>query len=133
MPDLQSYIGIPFRARGRDRSGIDCYGLVRLYLREQHGIELDEYEYDVDDRPACGKVVGQAARSTPWTTVEEPRPGDVAILRVMGQPMHCAVCIGGGRILHASDRVGTCIERLASPAWARRVIGYRRHRELFHG
>jgi cell wall-associated NlpC family hydrolase len=34
------YVGLPFRDKGRARTGLDCYGLVVLVLREQFGVEV---------------------------------------------------------------------------------------------
>lgn len=42
---LDQYIGLPWKAGGRElRGGIDCWGLARLVLREEAGIELPSWE-----------------------------------------------------------------------------------------
>ena len=37
---VDGYIGIPFVLGGRERTGLDCWGLVRLVLREQFQVEV---------------------------------------------------------------------------------------------
>lgn len=43
------YVGLPFKKMGRDRSGLDCWGLVRLILDEQAGVLLPAYSEDDPD------------------------------------------------------------------------------------
>ena len=45
------YVGLAFRDHGRDREGVDCWGLLSLVMREQYGVELPSYA----DRYASAK------------------------------------------------------------------------------
>ena len=133
MERFQPYIGIPFREHGRDKAGLDCYGLVRLVLFEVFRIGVSDYrDYDVEERRDCGRHIRDRARHV-WKKVPNPVPGDVVLLNIVGQPMHCGVYIGKSLFLHATQEAGSCIERLTAPQWSRRISGFFRHRELYHG
>jgi len=41
----KKYVGIPFKHLGRDRSGLDCYGLLIYYYKEEFGIEIPDWYY----------------------------------------------------------------------------------------
>ncbi|NMW23861.1 C40 family peptidase, partial [Rhodanobacter denitrificans] len=54
------YVGIPYRTHGRDRAGVDCWGLVRLVMAEVFGAELPDYGdtyRDGEDWGAIGDAV----------------------------------------------------------------------------
>ena len=52
------YLDIPFVERGRDRSGVDCWGLVRLVLQEQFGIEVPSYSDEYVSTCDNGRLAG---------------------------------------------------------------------------
>ena len=43
---ISCWVGRPYRARGNDESGIDCWALVVRYYRDVLGIELDDHHND---------------------------------------------------------------------------------------
>ena len=45
LPDwVSAYVGLPFKEGGRNRDGLDCYGLLRLVINERFAGAVPEYE-----------------------------------------------------------------------------------------
>ncbi len=125
-------IAVPFINKGRSWAGWDCWGAVVLFYREVLGINLPSYTADYSD--AGGSVESREVlrqlitRHLPkWTSVARVEPGDVVLLNIGGRPIHVGLALGDGRMLHAERKVGTLVERLSSPIWARRVEGFYRY------
>lgn len=125
-----SYLTIPLKPGGRDRFGVDCWGLVLLIYADKLGIELprhDEVNW-VDNKPE--EVVATVASDSQayWDEVDkvDRRENDVVILRYSGVPWHVGVLVDSDRFIHADPLRGIIIERLESLHWKSRVIGYRR-------
>ena len=46
---LDRYIGLPWKIGGRElHGGIDCWGLVRLVMRDEAGIDMPSWGDDPD-------------------------------------------------------------------------------------
>lgn len=125
-------VGVPFRDKGRDWEGWDCWGLVCVFHRDVLGVDLPSHLDDyaeagatASSRKRVGTVI--AASLDRYRRIAAPDPGDVAVLNVGGRPVHVGLIVDAGRLLHAERRIGTVIERLASSRWCRRVEGFYRH------
>ncbi|MDD9901041.1 MAG: NlpC/P60 family protein [Alphaproteobacteria bacterium] len=124
------YIGLPFREHGRDRAGLDCWGLVRLVMAEQFGLALpsfaQNYKSTMDLKP-IGRLV--AAETQKWSQLSsgEEDAGDVVILRVRGVPLHVGLVLGDRHMLHIERGINSAIESYARPHWAERVFGFYRY------
>ena len=132
MKWVKDYIGIPFRFQGRDRRGLDCYGLVVLVYREQLGIELPDYITRYGPEPTrytLEDTYRTALLDPRWTLQNRPRIGDVVLLRVFGLPIHCGVFVGQHTMLNTRIDVASCLERLDGFQWRDRVVGYFRYEE----
>lgn len=143
MVDVSGYIGLPWRLGGRERDGLDCYGLVRLVLGELWGLWLPRHETGYPpaarDRADLAALVADR-RGRDWlgiarevdgrlVTVMAPwRPGDVLRLRRGGADCHLALLVGPGRMLHIDPHILSVCERL--DRWTHRVVEVARHRVL---
>lgn len=130
------YIGIPYLSGGRDRSGVDCWGLIRLVWAEQFGHELPRYEgADYSGPDSAAGIAGDAqAYAAGFRPVEpgQEQAGDGILLRLMARPIHVGLVIAAGRMLHIEEGAGSVIEPYTSIRWAKRVQGFYRH-EVRHG
>jgi cell wall-associated NlpC family hydrolase len=137
-----TYVGIPYADHRSDRSGCDCWGLIRLVYRERAGVVLPAYAGDYADEADTGGVAAcvEAARASgTWLAVEEPiLPCDVVeMLSVVRSrrgwrftPLHVGLVAGNGWLLHTEAATGSMLVRADDPALGKRIAGYWRHRRL---
>lgn len=136
-PWTRDYIGIPFAPHGRDRTGCDCWGLVRLVLRERFGLRLPSYAdayagaglAEAEDNAAALRHGAGAER---WRRLDpgSARAGDVALLRLAGTACHVGVIVGWPWMLHVETGTDAAVERLDALRWARRLDSVWRHPAL---
>lgn len=135
----EQYIRVPFLNGGRDHKGCDCWGLYRLILLEQAGIELPIYA----DHAATGvnmarfRTIAREQIGKAWQEIE---PGneqrfDCVLMRAMfehekrvhSRPVHIGCVVRPGQLIHVEEGANTVISdyrrdfRLKS-----RVVGFYR-------
>lgn len=122
MIDCKDLVGIPFKEKGRDKTGLDCYGLV-LMLLKKHGIDLPDFVYTKVDYISNNQVMQTAEKTIPNMKLDSPQELCIIEFSVYGLPSHVGVYIGEGFFIHASRSSGmVCIEKLSK--WKKKVVGY---------
>lgn len=133
MKDISSYIGIPFKEHGRDKTGADCWGLFRLFYKEHLGIELPSYTEDYEDLDNGKKIGSLIIKGTEekWEKIELGREkwGDGILFRILGYPMHVGVIVKPGWFLHILKGCDSVLEYYSSPIWNKRVMGIFRYEQ----
>lgn len=125
------YIGLPFKDHGRDRSGLDCWGLVRLVLAEQFNIALPSHAHEYQRTTQVEKISALIEREAlAWKiiAVGQEACGDVIVLRVRGKPMHVGLVLGDRQMLHIEHGINSVIERYTGVRWADRLAGFYRYK-----
>ena len=110
MITVKDLVGVPYKDRGRDKKGMDCYGLVIEVLRRKGTIVPDVF---YPDTAAKTTVLQTLEAAIPNTRLDKPEEGAVVEILVMGQPSHAGVCLGDGTFIHALKKNGAVIEPLS--------------------
>jgi cell wall-associated NlpC family hydrolase len=128
---VKKYIGVPFVSNGRAKDGCDCYGLSRLVLLNEYGVQLPELSDDYTDALNLAETARLFAEHLPTLAVEkipEQEERAVVVITEHGRPVHIGVVAGGGYILHTGIKTGAVCQRATHPGLRGRIEGYYRVR-----
>ena len=126
MKDYKEYIGIPFINGGRSKTGADCWGLVRLILKEQFKIDLPllpDYK-DALDKKEIGDVIEYNKPIISNKQLEVPVEGCIVLMGDVHWASHVGLYIGDKTILHTTKQTGAVLEKINSPRLKNRIKGY---------
>jgi hypothetical protein len=122
--NYNKYIGLPYASNGRDESGIDCWGLVRLFYKQEYNIDLPSYTEDYEGAYDTRILGMMDLYKHNWSQLSQPEVGSVIVFNILGEPFHVGVYIGEGKFIHARDGMDTVVESVNSPKWSKRIEGY---------
>lgn len=129
-----SYIGLPYADLGRDRSGVDCWGLFRLVMAEQNQIDLPSY---VDgyagekEKAEISALINGAKSHSYWNKVRgDFQSFDAVIFRRGVQDSHVGVAVSPTKFLHVVTGGDVRIEDITVGRWAARLVGAWRHSDI---
>lgn len=131
-------IGIPFKDRGRDHSGADCWGVLRLALmKPQFGVELPLIDEgyagtEREDGPQVVDLIREELARGSWHPVAKgkERSGDGILMRFNGYPMHVGVVLVPGLGLSSISSLGSYVLRYREILTKDTVLGFYRHADL---
>lgn len=134
------YVGLPFLDRGRDRAGLDCWGLVRLVFAEKRGITLPDFsEISAHDARRVAEAIAAECETDSWLSVMRgaEQEFDVVVMRgpifaangkAYGVARHMGVVTDDRRILHIEEGIDAVCIPLRSQSVKDRIMKvYRYH------
>ena len=140
------YIGLPFVEHGRDWSGVDCWGLVRLMIGSEAGVWLPSFATSYSCTTAGDEVSGSVAAncydSPEWLDVPagEEGPMDMVVMRgwwrnadgkLRSGEIHVGAVVRPGTLLHVEEGIDVSMAKYRSDIRIRpRVVRFVRHREV---
>jgi cell wall-associated NlpC family hydrolase len=138
MKDFSRYLTIPFKSRGRDFDGCDCWGLCRLFLKEELGIEADSFaEYGIENYEAVREFAETEKRN--WLEVaiafnvpvqDLVEVGDIVELKSGKEQWHIGIVAALGYILHIEKGSFPRLVCMNDPMIRHRISHVWRHRDL---
>lgn len=129
------YMRVPFVDGGRDMAGADCWGLVRMVLKDMAGVEVPAYgDISATELAAVARQMTADAAGPLWVPVAEPKELDVVGMRWFAKEGigHVGIMIDGRRMLHSEDGTGPVVVDIGHYSIKRRIVKFVRHRELVH-
>lgn len=107
----RTYLGVPFRLCGRDRTGLDCGGLISLAM-EECGLGPSKLMADLGGYPLsqCGDALDRCLRADAvLVTHERERVGDILTFRwddpaPLPEPVHAAIVTDVQQVLGADGK-----------------------------
>lgn len=125
-----NYIGLPWRAGGRTRDGVDCWGLYRLAATEALGLPLPDHDGLAWDAGVRAQGIARAAEAFASRFVRVApgceQAGDAATFRIGGLPIHVGMVLAPGIMLHIEEGQTSCLARYTAAAWERRLHSFHR-------
>lgn len=107
----QKYLGAPYKHRGRDLAGLDCWGLVILVYRDL-GIDILDIK-DYEEGWACkGKNYFFEHYYEKWQKVSGPGFLDILLFKNgRGTPYHAGIYLENDRFIQGTN-AGVVISQL---------------------
>lgn len=108
MGKYTDLLNIPFCIRGRSKeTGFDCLGLA-IEVLKRNGIYLpDPFYEDFSERK---NVRENLLHSVSYEIIEKPQVNCIIEIIEHGLPLHIAVYIGEGKMIHCTEDFGVIIE-----------------------
>lgn len=107
---VDAWLGVPFRWDGRDRHGVDCWGLAVKFFAAVHARDLPDWRRRDASRAWIARTMAGEAREH-WAPLAGPQNGCLVMARAGGIAPHHVGMFWRGSILHAAEGRGVILDR----------------------
>lgn len=131
VTEARTWLGVKFKKGGRDRTGVDCIGLL-VNVGRKFGFDIeDTIEYSFNPEPA--KFQSLVYSQTVERKVSELDAGMILLFRQSIFPMHTGILArdryGRFTVINASVKARSVVEEPIA-MWEPLIIGVRDYREV---
>ncbi len=125
--DYTDYLGIPYEHLGRDRKGLDCYGLLILYYQEILNFKLKDWWYEAD---WCKKGHNYFLDNADTVSqkVSVPKKHDIVLFQLgkTGVVNHAGIVVDAPYGVLQVIKTGVMMTSLQSPVLRNHIEGFYR-------
>lgn len=127
MLNLRPFLEIPYKHKGRDYAGADCYGFIILFYKDVLQKELFDVTEDYDEKWAFkNKNYFIENYHRQFEKIEKPRIYDlIGFKNRQGVVNHAGIFLGYGKFVHCC-RDGVLVDKYNSERWQKRFNGFYR-------
>ena len=104
-------LGIPFKTHGRDKTGMDCYGVL-IEIAKRLGVDFPDAFYNSVDKASKNNTYNFLFEKLPLEKIDKLEKYCVFFLFMGGKCSHVGVYLGEGKFIHATEDCGVCIQRM---------------------
>ena len=113
MVDVSDLIGIPYKEHGRDKSGMDCYGLV-MEVAKRFGVNLPDFDYETHTDEFFNTNAIDCIKSGKPKKIHTLVEGALILFaNSRGQMIHIGIYLGDGYIVHCNYQ-GVHLQKLTT-------------------
>lgn len=128
--DYVKYLQIPYQHLGRDTSGVDCYGLVKLFYQQEFGIVLEDLIYNIDWYKEDPKYILNLYKKMGFIKTTDLIYGNILVLKEGSFIKHLGVVLEDTNYFLHTTAKGTCCSKLNQGYWHDKVACVLRYKGL---
>jgi len=103
IKEIDSWLGVPYKYGGKDKSGTDCSGMVYSIYNNVYSFSLNRSAYDI-------------IQNVIKVPIEEAKFGDLIFFKInKNRVSHVGIYLGDKKFIHASTQLGVRIDSLEMP------------------
>ena len=124
------YLCTPFKDKGRDEQGADCWGLTKIVYRNDLNIDLPDLLGYTNTKDGKGIKKLFENERLKWLKIPEgqEQPYDVAVFSIAGYETHIAIVVKRGWVVHCLKEKNTIhSDYLREKEWKTALRGFYRH------
>lgn len=114
--EIASWLGVPYKYGGKEKSGTDCSGFVMVIYQRVFGIKLDHQS----------SMQKEKSRNVKISDLKE---GDLYFFKLDGKKVsHVGMHVAPDYFIHASTKRGVVVSKLSEPYYANAFAGFGTYR-----